>query len=62
MSIKGGSIDSIGNPFDPQDEGIFISKVLCTVCTCTCMVMYMYMYGDLQCKCTCTVACVHIYM
>lgn len=27
VSIKGGSIDSIGNPFDPQDEGIFISKI-----------------------------------
>ena len=27
ISIKGGDKASIGNPFDPEDEGIFISKV-----------------------------------
>ena len=54
MSIKGGSIDSIGNPFDPQDEGIFISKVLCTCTrTCACMVMY----NVHACTCTCMRTC-----
>lgn len=27
VSIKGGGPESVGNPFDPADEGIFISKV-----------------------------------
>ena len=35
ISIKGGGSESVGNPFDLSDEGIFISKVHCA-CTCTC--------------------------
>ena len=27
ISIKGGAKGSLGNPLDPEDEGIFISKV-----------------------------------
>jgi len=28
ISIRGGAKGHAGNPFDPTDEGIFISKVL----------------------------------
>lgn len=37
ISIRGGAKGSLGNPLDPDDEGIFISKVghsdfaLCTI-------------------------------
>lgn len=35
ISIRGGAKGHAGNPFDPTDEGIFISKVLDTFCLCT---------------------------
>lgn len=31
ISIRGGAKGHAGNPFDPTDEGIFISKVLDTL-------------------------------
>lgn len=35
ISIRGGAKGHAGNPFDPTDEGIFISKVLnCPPCVC----------------------------
>ncbi len=29
LSIRGGNKGSKGNPLDPDDEGIFVSKVSC---------------------------------
>ena len=31
ISIRGGSKNQIGNPFDRTDEGIFVSKVTVSV-------------------------------
>ena len=38
VSIKGGGPESVGNPFDVSDEGIFVSKVSSTT-TVNCMYM-----------------------
>lgn len=47
ISIRGGAKGHAGNPFDPTDEGIFISKVL--------KLILMYIWGHLIIiKCCCT--------
>lgn len=44
ISIRGGAKGSMGNPLDPDDEGIFISKVGLTDC---------YLHFACTCNCTC---------